>query len=86
MDKRIAQAEIEDRSERFAVVSDELSYRWQQAEVIEELKADQLKLQVEVDELKAMVNQLQLQVEHLQVAGPAPVQAQIAHVEVHEEC
>ena len=38
------------------------------------------------DELKAMVNQLKLQVEHLQVAGPAPVQAQIVQVEVHEHC
>ena len=57
-----------------------------QAEVIGELKADQLKLQIEVDELKAIVNQLKLQVEQLQVAGPAPVQAQIVQVEVLESC
>ena len=96
-----------------AVVSDELSYRWQQADIIEELKAkvddlkamvvnqaevdkqaevigelkaDQLKLQVEVDELKAMVNQLKLQVEQLQVAGAAPVQARIVQVDVVESC
>ena len=92
-----------------AVVSDELSYRWQQADIIEELKAkvDDLKaivnqaevdkqaevieeLKAEVDDLKAIVNQLKLQVGQLQVAGPAPVQAQIvgiAHqVDVVESC
>ena len=88
-----------------AGVSDELSYRWQQADIIEELKAkvDDLKaivnqaevdkqaevieeLKAEVDDLKAIVNQLKLQVGQLQVAGPAPVQAQIVQVEVHEHC
>ena len=83
-----------------AVVSDELSYRWKQAEVIEELKVGlqvgqlqvgQLQAEVDkqaevIDDLKAIVNQLKLQVGQLQVAGPAPVQAQIVQVDVVESC
>ena len=69
-----------------AVVSDELSYRWKQAEVIEELKAEVDKQAEVIDDLKAIVNQLKLQVGQLQVAGPAPVQARIVQVDVVESC
>ena len=64
-----------------AVVSDELSYRWKQAEVIEELKAEVDKQAEVIEELK-----VGLQVGQLQVAGPAPVQAQIVQVGVVESC